>query len=89
MEGPWEADPAAEFGRRLGKTMKQLGQTTGPNGCPEIWELGNGDIGIIGRDLTPSYASRLPDGVTLRSDERFVVIPRGLLASASDEISAL
>lgn len=82
----WEADPSAQFTRRLGRSAKDLGETGGRDGCPDIWELSNGDIAVIGRDVTIPYAGRLPADVTVASDERVVVIPRSMLLSAKPDI---
>jgi hypothetical protein len=82
----WEADPAASLSRRLGRSAAELGTTGGRDGCPDIWELDNGDIAVIGRDLTGLYASRLPAGVNLAADERMVIIPRRTLVSAKADI---
>ncbi|WP_232376577.1 hypothetical protein [Amycolatopsis aidingensis] len=54
--------------------------------CPDLWELDNGDIAVIGRDLTASYTGRLPVGVSIGADERLVVIPRGMLVAAKKDI---
>lgn len=86
MTHAWEADPSASFERRLGKSAAELQHTNGRDGCPELWELDNGDIAVIGRDLTEAYQTRLPDGVTLRSDERLVVLPGSMLSSAKPDI---
>jgi hypothetical protein len=51
-----------------------------------MWELSNGDIAVIGRDLTSSLADRLPPGVSLGPDERLVVIPRSMLVAAKPDI---
>lgn len=85
---PWEADSDAAFIRRLGKHPTQLdGPTTnGKDGCPDIWELSNGDVAVIGRDLTDAYTGRLPDGVTVVPDERLVVIPRATIIAAKKDI---
>ncbi|MGY0058472.1 hypothetical protein ACWY4P_18290 [Streptomyces sp. LZ34] len=87
MARPWEADPSALFVRRLGKSAKELGTTKDEDGCPDIWELGNGDIAVVGRDLTDAYAARLPADVTIASDERLVVIPGSMLRSAKPDIA--
>ncbi|MEU5023344.1 hypothetical protein [Streptomyces milbemycinicus] len=87
MARSWEADPSALFVRRLGKSAKELGTTKDEDGCPDIWELGNGDIAIVGRDLTDAYAARLPADVTIASDERLVVIPGSMLRSAKPDIA--
>ncbi|MFJ7086493.1 hypothetical protein ACIQU8_25070 [Streptomyces griseus] len=86
MGRPWEADPETGFKRRIGKSALELGATsTGPE-CPDIWELENGDIAVIGRDLTDSLGTRLPDGVSISRDERLVVIPRRMLIAAKADI---
>ncbi|MEU9128803.1 hypothetical protein AB0D08_11925 [Kitasatospora sp. NPDC048540] len=82
MTRGWEADESATFVRRAGKSAAELGSTGGGNGCPDIWELSNGDFAIIGRDLTDAYAAGLPDDVSIGPDERLVVIPRIMVAHA-------
>lgn len=83
----WEADASAAFARRLGKSAQELHTSGGRDGCPDIWQLDNGDIAVIGRDLTNDYASRLPQGVTIASDERLVVIPGIMLSAAKPDIA--
>ncbi|MEV8286523.1 hypothetical protein [Streptomyces niveus] len=78
----WEADPSSPLARRLGKSPEELGTTGGESGCPDIWELENGDIAVIGRDLTDSYRTDLPDGLKIAPDERLVVIPRRTAVAA-------
>ncbi|MEV7682700.1 hypothetical protein AB0O64_29740 [Streptomyces sp. NPDC088341] len=86
MTRAWEADPSALFERRLGKSAEELGNSDGNDECPDIWQLGNGDIAVIGRDLTSHYASHLPEGVALATDERLVVIPGNMLSAAKADI---
>ncbi|WP_327688553.1 hypothetical protein [Streptomyces tubercidicus] len=86
MARTWEADPAALFARRLGRSAAELGISEGEEKCPEIWQLDNGDIAVIGRDLTADYGPRLPKGVSLGSDERLVVIPGNMLSAAKADI---
>ncbi|MGW8526161.1 hypothetical protein [Nocardiopsis sp. NPDC055824] len=86
MARPWEADPGADMVRRLGRSPEELDTTNHVKGCPDIWELDNGDIAVIGRDLTPLYAHRLPEGALISSGERLVVIPRATLISAKADI---
>ncbi|MFI0722783.1 hypothetical protein [Streptomyces sp. NPDC021224] len=86
MTRAWEADPAALFVRRLGKSAAETGNSKDDNDCPDIWQLSNGDIAVIGRDLTSGYAGRLPDGVSLGADERLVVIPGNMLSAAKVDI---
>ncbi|WP_283133993.1 hypothetical protein [Rhizohabitans arisaemae] len=86
MARPWEADPSATLARRLGKSPLELGNTTGDDDCPDIWELDNGDFAVVGRDLTAAYTARLPQGMAISADERLVVIPRSTLLSAKADI---
>jgi len=86
MERKWEADTSASFVRRLGKSAAELGDTGGMDGCPDIWELSNGDIAVVGRDVTAAYQDRLPISVTVAGDERVVVIPRNMLITAKPDI---
>jgi hypothetical protein len=82
----WNPDPASRFRRRLGKSPTELGTSKDRVDCPDIWELDNGDVAVIGRDLTAGYAGRLPDGVVIGADERLVVIPRVTMISAKPDI---
>ncbi len=86
MGAKWDADETADFLRRLGKSAHELEITGGNASCPEIWELDNGDIAIIGTELTASYSGRLPDGVKVDPGESLVVIPRATIASAKADI---
>ncbi|MDT0342262.1 hypothetical protein [Streptomyces litchfieldiae] len=86
MTRSWDADPSALFARRLGKSPQELQVTDDEDGCPDIWQLSNGDIAVIGRDLTADYRSQLPAGVTLAADERLVVIPGKMLSAAKTDI---
>jgi hypothetical protein len=86
MRRAWEADPTATLSRRLGKSALELGNTTATPTCPDIWELSNGDVAVIGRDLTADYAARLPEGVHIGDDERLVVIPRTMMVAAKPDI---
>jgi hypothetical protein len=86
MARAWEADPSALFARRLGRSAEELGNSENNNECPDIWQLDNGDIAVIGRDLTDVYRPRLPEGVALGSDERLVIIPGNMLSAAKADI---
>ena len=86
MDAKWDADTAANFRRRLGKSAHELGITGGNASCPEVWELDNGDVAVIGTDLTTSYAGRLPAGVSVDPGERLVIIPRSTIVSAKTDI---
>lgn len=87
MTRPWEADPSAGMARRLGKSPMELGNTSASPSCPDIWELDNGDIAVIGRDVTSAYSRRLPGDVSIGADERLVIIPRSTLIAAKPDIA--
>jgi hypothetical protein len=82
----WEADPGARFARRLGRSAHELGDTKEDITCPDLWELSNGDVAAIGRDLTEAYRDRLPSGVSVGPDERIVILPRNLIIAAKPDI---
>jgi hypothetical protein len=89
MNRRWEADDSASFKRRLGKRAVELDppRSEDEDGCPEIWELDNGDVAVIGRDLAEAYRSRLPAKVKIGHDERLVVIPGSMLSAAKPHIA--
>ncbi|MGA6154746.1 hypothetical protein ACPEIC_15520 [Stenotrophomonas sp. NPDC087984] len=86
MARAWEAAASALFERRLGKSAEELGNSDGNDECPDIWQLDNGDVAVIGRDLTAVYGPRLPQGVHLAPDERLVVSPGNMLSAAKKDI---
>ncbi len=86
MARPWDVDSRARFKRRLGKTAAELGNSRTTKDCPDIWELDNGDVAIVGRDATESFADRLPEDVCIGTDERLVVIPGNMLSTAKPDI---
>ncbi len=75
------------FKRRLGPDPHAHGALTSAlRGCPDIWELENGDFAVIGQDITAKAARNLPPGATCGPDERIVVVPRQRLVSAKADI---
>lgn len=82
----WEADTTAGFARRLGRSAAEGGESVDKQGCPDIWELDNGDVAVIGRDVTESYLYRLPSEVSIADDERLVVLPRSMVVAAKKDI---
>lgn len=78
------------FQRRLGPDPHAHGsQSVGLNGCPDLWELDNGDIAVIGIDITGDCASRLPATAGCGPDERIVRVPRGVILAAKSDIALL
>jgi hypothetical protein len=76
-----------EFHRRIGSDPHENGaQTIGCRGCPDVWELANGDFAVIGIDITDKAAHKLPPTAGCGPDERIVLIPRNLLVKAKSAI---
>jgi hypothetical protein len=74
------------FLRRLGLDPHADGNLTyALRGCPDIFELENGDFAIIGSDIT-EYADRLPASASCGPDERIIRIPRRTLVLAKRDI---
>ena len=74
------------FLKRLGLDPHANGaQSAGCSGCPDIFELENGDFAIIGADITEA-AAKLPPSAGCGPDERIVRIPRKTLVLAKLDI---
>lgn len=75
------------FLRRLGPDPHANGaQSSGCDGCPDIWELADGDFAVIGIDITSSAIAKLPPTAGCGPDERVVRLPRNLLVNAKRDI---
>lgn len=74
------------FIRRIGPDPHKGGrETKSKNGCPDIWELENGDFAIIG--ITASNLKNvLPPTAGCGDDESIVIIPRETLIRAKNDI---
>lgn len=74
------------FVRRIGPLEKSaVPQCQSTCGCPDIWELENGDFAVIGADIT-EHAGLLPPTAGCAPTERMVRIPRRLLVQAKAHI---
>ena len=75
------------FMRRLGPDPHAGGaKSVGCDGCPDIWELDNGDFAVIGIDITEAARIKLPPTAGCGPDERIVCVPRSLLVNAKRDI---
>lgn len=75
------------FKRRLGPNPHANGaKTYALEGCPDLFELENGDFAAIGIDITQQAASHLPSDASCGADERIVSIPRRILLAAREDI---
>jgi hypothetical protein len=74
------------FLRRLGPDPHENGaKSVGCSGCPDIFELADGDFAVIGADITEA-ARMLPPTAGCGPDERIVRIPRKTLVLAKSDI---
>jgi hypothetical protein len=74
------------FLRRIGPDPHLAGDTPSAQGCPDVWELSNGDFAVIGIRATDPLASALPEGASCGPDEEIVIVPRRILTAAKDGI---
>ncbi len=73
--------------RRLGPDPHANGQSTPAlNGCPDVFEMEDGDFAIIGIDVTHEVESHLPPTAGCGPDERIVRVPRRILIAAKSDI---
>lgn len=78
------------FRRRIGPDPHANGaKTVALNNCPDIWELENGDLAVIGINITEEVLDRLPPTAGCGPDERVVRIPRQLVLNAQRALSQL
>lgn len=68
------------FARRLVSTESFL-PCRSTYGCPDIWELTDGNFAVIGEDIT-ACADQLLPSARCAPHERMVRIPRALLVRA-------
>ena len=78
------------FIRRLGPDPHANGaQTKFLCGCPDIFEMTDGDFAIIGQNITEAAQPHLPATASCGPDECIVKIPRGTLMRAKQDIVEL
>lgn len=79
------------FKKRIGPDIHGggVGGSASANGCPDIWELDDGNIAVIGIRKTSALISQLPEGAGCGPDEEIVVLPRQLLVGAKSDIMKL
>lgn len=73
--------------RRLGPDPHLNGQETPAcYGCPDLFELDNGDFAVIGVDVSRDVIPHLPPSAGCGPDERIIRIPRRILVDAKSDI---
>ena len=77
------------FQRRIGPDPHANGaKTQSANGCPDIWEMSDGDFAIIGPDIT-ELAGLLPATAGCGPDEKMIRLPRRILIGARPDIPSM
>jgi hypothetical protein len=74
--------------RRLGVSPQERGSASNCT-CPDIFELADGRIAVIGTDLTAELDPALPPDAGRADYEKIVVITRETLVRAKADILAL
>lgn len=75
------------FLRRLGPDPHANGaQTIALSGCPDVWELADGDFAVIGIEMTEVALPLLPPTAGCGPDERIVRVPRKTLLAAGRDL---
>lgn len=75
------------FLRRLGPDPHANGaQTIALSGCPDVWELADGNFAVIGIDMTDAALPLLHPTAGCGPDERIVMVPRQTLIAARKDI---
>lgn len=82
----WEVNPDAKIVGRIGESPQSLGLSVNKDGCPDLLRFDDGSFGFIGRDVTARYADSLPDGMSIRHDERLVMLPPESVIAAKADI---
>jgi hypothetical protein len=72
--------------RRLGKSPKERGDTTGVSGSPDILELEDGSFAVIGEDITDRVGRQPLFDAKCAPNERIVRVTRATLVSAKNDI---
>lgn len=68
------------------RICKKESTTGGLKGCPDIWELNDGNYAVIGLRKTSIVGNHLPDDVTIGPDEELVILPKEVLKSIKNNI---
>jgi hypothetical protein len=85
--GEWKATEMKVV-RRLGATPRRLGNTTDVSGSPDILQLEDGAIAVIGVDITDQVEGLDRLQARCAPGERVVRVPRNTFAAARPELPA-
>ena len=75
------------FKRRLGTDPHAHGLATeAASGCPDLWELDDGDFAAIGLTMDDDAIAALPPSAGVGEDESMIRLPRRVLVNAKPDI---
>lgn len=69
---------------KLVRRISEPPQSRGGSRCPDIWETVEGNIVVIGIDITDQIQGDLPPTADISPGEKAVMIPRSVFLSAKD-----
>ena len=93
-DGDYELPPDISFEERMGPDPhSENGAYPGQDspavhGCPDVWELSNGDFAVIGIRKTKTLKPELPKSAGVGPDEEIVVVPREVMLKAKADLAA-
>ena len=64
----------------------KAGGSVAADGCPDVWELSNGDFAVIGIRKTKELFPLLPKSAGCGPDEEIVLVPRIVMANAKRDL---
>jgi hypothetical protein len=82
-----------KFKKRMGQDPHTLpeviangGKSSALSGCPDVWELNNGDFAVIGIRKTSELIGNLPETAGCGPDEEIVLVPREVFLNAGRDL---
>ena len=64
----------------------ETGGSVAADGCPDVWELSNGDFAVIGIRKTREFLHLLPKSAGCGLDEEIVLVPKIVMANAKKDL---
>jgi hypothetical protein len=62
-------------------------KTPAADGCPDVWQLDNGDYAVIGIHVDAQVEKPLPPTASCGPDETIVMVPKKIFEAAARDLS--
>lgn len=72
--------------RRLGDSPARHGASMSAQGCPDVFELEDGNFAVIGIEATEELLPTLPPDASVAAYERIVIVDRATILAARRDI---